>query len=334
MQHTAIWCATVATTRQERFTVRRKAQRNGIPSSHTDCGCSVYNLRTKFAEPGTVVTPPSSSPHRRKSSDIAVNSDVDVDSEDDEDGRTEPNTLPEFDLSYCIFCGVNSNTFDDNLIHMSKAHSFSIPYRENLVVEVPVLVKYLHLVIYGYGQCILCSTHRHTVEGIQHHMAAKGHCRLNVTDEFSDFYNLPDRVEFHADEESLRLPSGKLLSHRTKVASTKTAPQPVERRSRFGALPNTTSSSRNRSELTSANDLNLVESSSTQLSRLTKGDQQSLAHLPDHELRSLLADHTKSIDQARRAKHHAEVKLSKAENTILMGNFRADTSKRFQGPWG
>lgn len=305
--------------------------------SNANCGCSVYNLRVKVAEPGTVVTPPNASPRRRKSPETASNSDVDADtdSHDNEDSVSEVATAPEFNPSRCIFCGVDSGTFDDSLAHMSKTHSFSIPYLDHLTVEVPVLVKYLHLVIYGYGECILCSARRNTVEGIQHHMVAKGHCRFNVTADFVDFYDLPDTVEFRNDEESLRLPSGKLLSHRAKTSSTKTAPRPRgERSSRSETLPATSSSLRNRSELISANDINLVESSSTQLSRLTKGDQQSLAHLPEHELRALLAGHTKSIDQARRAKHHAEVKLSKAENTIMMGGFRADTSKRFRGPWG
>lgn len=309
--------------------------RHSETKSNANCSCSVYNLRVKVAEPGTVVTPPNSSPRGRKSPETASNSDVDVDSHDDEDCTAELTTTPEFSSSCCIFCGVDSGTFDDSLAHMSKTHSFSIPYLDHLAVEVPVLVEYLHLVIYGYGECILCSARRNTVEGIQHHMAAKGHCRFNITADFAEFYDLPDTVEFRTDEESLRLPSGKLLGHRAKASSTKTVPRSGgERPSRSEALRASNSSSRNRSELISTNDLNLVEASSTQLSRLTKGDQQSLAHLPEHELRALLAGHTKSVDQARRAKHNADVKLSKAENTIMMGGFRADTSKRFRGPWG
>lgn len=332
MQCTAIQSSTVAETRKERLTVCSEAQPNEY---NANCGCSVYNLRVKVAEPGTVVTPPNSSPRRRKSPETASNSEFDVNSHDDAEGYAELTTTPEFSPSCCLFCGVDCGTFDDSLAHMSKTHSFSIPYLGHLTVEISVLVEYLHLVIYGYGECILCSTHRNTVEGVQHHMAAKGHCRFNVTADLIDFYNLPDTVELRADQESMRLPSGKILSHRAKASSTRTVTRSGgEQRLRSEALPATSSSSRNRSELISANDVNLVESSSTQLSRLTKGDQQSLAHLPEHELRALLAGHTKSIDQARRAKHHAEVKLSKAENTILMGGFRADTSKRFRGPWG
>jgi pre-60S factor REI1 len=251
-----------------------------------------------------------------------------------DDGDTELSAEPEINSKQCLFCGAENSTVDDNLAHMSKAHGFDIPYQDNLIVDLETLVGYLHLVIYGYAECILCAARRSTVEGIQHHMTAKGHCRFNVASDIAEFYSIPAPA-YHADEESLRLPSGKLLSHRTRatgLAALRTARQPVERRPETTALSLATPT--HKSELVPTQDHDTTAPSNTQLSRLTRGDQQSLAHLLDHEVRSLLATSARHIDQSRREEKQAQLKLEKAGNITLMAHFRADTSKRFRGPWG
>ncbi|KND92904.1 Zinc finger protein [Tolypocladium ophioglossoides CBS 100239] len=302
---------------------------------HAKSDWHVYNLRVRVAEPGTVVLPPSASPSTERGVDAESNTHLDDESDDEsDDGDTELSAEPEFKSQQCLFCGAENGTFDDNLAHMSKAHSFTIPYQDYLTVDLETLVGYLHLVIHGYGECILCAARRSTVEGIQHHMTAKGHCRFNVASDIAEFYEIP-ASGYHADEESLRLPSGKLLSHRTRAAgpaASRTARQSVERRPEPTTLPLATPTQE--SELVPTQDNNATAASCTQLSRLTRGDQQNLAHLPDHEVRSLLATGVRHIDQSRREEKRAQLKLEKAGNTTLTAHFRADTSKRFRGPWG
>ncbi|PNY29787.1 Zinc finger protein [Tolypocladium capitatum] len=298
---------------------------------HAKSDWHVYNLRMRVAEPGTVVLPPSASPSTERAVDAESNTPLDDESND---GDTELSAEPEFNSEQCLFCGAENTTFDDNLAHMSKAHSFAIPYQDYLIVDLETLVGYLHLVIYGHGECILCAVRRSTVEGVQHHMTAKGHCRFNVASDIAEFYKIPAPA-YHADEESLRLPSGKLLSHRTRAtgpAASRTTRQSVERCLEPTTLPLATPTSE--SELVPTQVNNTTAASCTQLSRLTRGDQKSLAHLPDNELRSLLATSARHIDQSRREEKHAQLKLEKAGNTTLTARFRADTSKRFRGPWG
>ena len=285
----------------------------------------------RVAGPGVVVSPPPASPSTEAAEDVETSTL----SEDESDGGdTELSEEPEFNSVQCLFCGMENDTFDGNLAHMSKAHSFAIPYQDNLTVDVETLARYLHLTIYGYGECILCATRRSTVEGIQHHMTAKGHCRFSVSSDIAKLYDIPV-PEYHADEESLRLPSGKLLSHRTRAtgpAASRTARQSTERRLEPTKFPSATP--RHDPELVPTQDNTPPAASCTQLSRLTQGDQQSLAHLPNHEVRSLLATNARHIDQSRREEKHAQLRLEKAGNLTLTAHFRADTSKRFRGPWG
>ncbi|KAH6611077.1 Zinc finger protein [Trichoderma cornu-damae] len=299
---------------------------------HAKSDWHVYNLRMRVAEPGAVITPPSASPNTEPVVD--AESDARFHDESD-DGDAALSVEPEFNPDQCLFCGAENGTFGDNLAHMSKAHSFAIPHRERLTVDLETLVAYLHLVIYGYGECILCAARRSTVEGIQHHMVAKGHCRFNVASDIGELYEIPE-LEYQADEESLRLPSGKLLSRRTQAtlpaASWRTARQSAERRREPTALPPATSA--HGSELVPAQDNDTTAPSRTQLSRLSRGDQQSLAHLPDHQVRSLLAASARHIEQSRREEKQAQLKLAEAGNITLTAHFRQDTSKRFRGPWG
>jgi len=288
----------------------------------------------RVAEPGTVITPPSASP---PSAERAPDAQSGTDSDEaSEDGDTGLSAEPEFDAKQCLFCAAESSTMDDSLAHMSKAHSFAVPFPEHLTVDLETLLRYLHLVVYGNGECILCAARRRTVEGIQQHMTAKGHCRFEVVSEVAGFYNLP-APGYHVDEESLRLPSGKLLGHRTRgagpAAPTRTARQAAERRPESTAASMLATSSR-APEPSPAQEEDAAPTSSTQLSRLARGDQQSLASLPDHEVRSLLATTARHIDQSRREEKDAQLRLAEAGNTTLMAHFRADTSKRFRGPWG
>lgn len=305
----------------------------------------------KIAEPGAFILLPSAShntkiiasPKAENAVDLEDTADLhesevdgDIDSDVDVNGGTELSAEPEFNPEQCLFCGEKNEDFGANLEHMSKSHSFTIPQPAYLIVEPETLVGYLHLVIHGYGECILCAARRSTVEGIQHHMTAKGHCRFNVASDLAEFYDVPS-LEYQAGNESLRLPSGRLVSHRTgptRSALARIARQSAERHLE-GSTTSELATQSNESELVpTQNDENPPAAPSTQLSQLSRGDQQSLAHLPDHEVRSLLATSARAIDQSRREEQHSQLGLGQAGNTTLTGHFRMDTSKRFRGPWG
>lgn len=224
---------------------------------------------------------------------------------------------------------------------MAKAHSFVVPYQDHLTADLETLLWYLHLVIYGHRECILCGTRCSTVEGIQHHMTAKGHCRFNLSSGTAEFYDFAPSechdlgVSVRADDDSLRLPSGKHLSRRAQSsgpAAPRKAHKAAERRPGSTTLPSATPI--RGSELATAQTNNTPAASCAQLARLSRGDQRSLAHLPSHEVRSLIALSARHVDQSRRQETHEKLKLETAGNITLTAHFRHDTSKRFRGPWG
>ncbi|KAL7930221.1 C2H2 type zinc-finger domain-containing protein [Trichoderma chlorosporum] len=295
---------------------------------HAKSDWHIYNLRVRVAEPGIIVPQPSSSSSPKRVVEEMSKSYLDYESNDD---NSEPSEGPKFNPGQCLFCGTKNDTFDDNVAHMLKKHGFAIPREDDLIVEPASLIGYLHLVIYRYGECILCGTYRSTVEGIQHHMTAKGHCRFNITSDIAEFYDIPV-LDYHVNSELLRLPSGKLLSHRTRVSGT-AAPKAARQITRRPAEA---------AELYLATSAHLPESVQMQdnnttapsIPRITRKDQQSLSHLPGHEIRSLLATSAGHMDQFKREEKHAQLKLDTAGNTTLTAHFRMDTSKRFRGPWG
>ncbi|TQW01301.1 prohibitin [Cordyceps javanica] len=310
---------------------------------HAKSDC-VYNLRVKVAEPGTVLTPPSSSPRRQRSAGSSRHIESDDDASDAsgsdyEDADSGSANALHFNSHHCLFCNTESASFPDSLQHMYKAHSFTIPFQEHLTVDVETVAAYLHLVIHGYRECIQCGCRRRTVEGIQHHMIAKGHCRFDVASDIEEFYEIPSQG-YTTRAESLLLPSGKVLSNTTRadgpLASRRTPRSSTKRRMALTTLSSSKSSAQdNNCPPLSEHRSDIVQlSPGTELSRLSRGDQQSLAHLKDYQVRSLVATGARAVDEARREAKHSELKLSKAGNVTLMGTFRADTSKRFRGPWG
>ncbi|KAF5689988.1 transcription factor [Fusarium denticulatum] len=98
-------------------------------------------------------------------------------------------------------------------------HGFNIPFQEFLAVDLETLVSYFHFVTNTYRECICCGTRRSTVEGIQHHMLAKGHCRFDISPETEEFYELPRYEDALGDRKQnagdpVRLPSGRIISNR------------------------------------------------------------------------------------------------------------------------
>lgn len=144
-------------------------------------------------------------------------SESDVEEDDSEEDQELVAT--EFVPGYCLFCTKDSSTLDESMEHMSLTHGFNISFQEFLAVDLETLVSYLHFVINTYRECIYCGTRRSTVEGIRHHMLAKGHCRFDITPETEEFYEIPqyeDALGHKKQDVSdpVRLPSGRVISHR------------------------------------------------------------------------------------------------------------------------
>ncbi|KAI8666317.1 C2H2-type domain-containing protein [Fusarium keratoplasticum] len=293
---------------------------------HAKSELHIENLRRKVADLG-INTLPSSDTYQAPSSNHRSQSPNDKSSESDSGSDREVNQdeMPEFVPENCIFCSHQASDIDDNLAHMKTTHSLTIPFQDNLVVEPATLIWYLHFVIFGYHECILCGTRRRTVEGVQQHMLDKGHCRFEMSDEMMEFYDV-EGLNSHStqdlvrpDEDSIRLPSGKILSHRSQTASssrpritnqsTSTDQEPA---AIPGAPPTDALTNRGRKETAMA----------TQLSRLSVKDQQSLIHLSAPQQRSLLAQRKKELETARRSERRMRIRMDRHSNKATVEHGR------------
>ncbi|KAK1585588.1 C2H2 type zinc-finger-domain-containing protein [Colletotrichum navitas] len=185
-------------------------------------------------------------------SDADLSDDGPYDEDEDEDEDDDNDAAAAFAPEVCLFCNAHAGSFDDNLVHMGKTHGMFVPSREKLIVDLETLVRYLHLVVFGYQECLQCGTQRRTAAAVQQHMLDKGHCKFDITaqdSEFRDFYEdatgagdgggaaareggddeakkaIADAVEGAGG--AVRLPSGKTLAHRS-------APAPSRHRTKLG----------------------------------------------------------------------------------------------------
>lgn len=148
---------------------------------------------------------------------------------------------------------------------MSRNHSLFIPLAIDngslaLAVDLETLVRYMHLVVHTYHECLFCHTQRQSARAVQQHMTGKGHCRVDLEDggsEFRDFYESPQGAEDEGEDESsgegtpgssedegaegqastagggaapLRLREGGLLLSSGKLLSHRSAPAPRHHR--------------------------------------------------------------------------------------------------------
>jgi pre-60S factor REI1 len=137
---------------------------------------------------------------------------------------------------------------------MSRNHSLLIPAAIDngsltLAVDLETLVRYMHLVISTYNECLLCHTQRQSAHAVRQHMTGKGHCRIDLEDggsEFREFYESEARGESSGEGEStdsdeeagagpvggepLRLREGGLLLASGKLLSHRSAPVPKHHR--------------------------------------------------------------------------------------------------------
>ncbi|CAJ0627032.1 833_t:CDS:2 [Entrophospora sp. SA101] len=141
----------------------------------------------------------------------------------------------------CLFCAHKSDTFDDNITHMAKVHSFFIPEVEYLV-NIRGLIKYLGEKISVGNVCLYCNGRGkgfQSLEAVRKHMIDKGHTMIIYDQEddimeISDYYDfrssysdldidddnddedeLPKRNMIYQDKMELVLPSGARIGHRS-----------------------------------------------------------------------------------------------------------------------
>ncbi|KAG7406155.1 Core trichothecene cluster (CTC) protein 15 [Fusarium oxysporum f. sp. rapae] len=198
----------------------------GLPTwkAHVKSDGHVQRLQEKVHGVTMSSTPISSSKlslSRRQTRDEFKNSDPESESGVEEDDFDEDQELvaTEFVPGHCLFCTKDSSTLDGSMKHMSAAHGFNVPFQEFLAVDLETLVSYLNFVINTYRECVCCGTRRTTIEGIQHHMLAKGHCRFDISPETEEFYEIPQNEDALGDRKQdasdpVRLPSGRIISHR------------------------------------------------------------------------------------------------------------------------
>ncbi|KAF4947364.1 hypothetical protein FSARC_13985 [Fusarium sarcochroum] len=254
-------------------------------------------------------------------------------SDTDAENEVTDDAVPEFDSKKCIICPHNAQSFDESLNHMETTHSLKIPYQTHLTVDLETLIWYLHFIIFTYHECIACGTRRRTVEGLQQHMVDKGHCRVDLSDEMLEFYHLEGLKGYgtdtavSVDDDSLRLASGKILSHRT-APSNKPHHQtssPEEKHSHKHSLlsrtPSDALTTRDRKDAALA----------SQLARLSVRDQQSLVHLPSSEQRSFLLQRKKEMNAVQRTERKMRLKTERLSNKTMMKNFVNDVPGRANG---
>lgn len=281
-----------------------------------------------------------------------------------------PNMAMEpFTPGQCLFCPKPSPSFADSVIHMQKSHGLFIPHQQHLVVDLETLFKYLHLVIFGYRECIHCGTERTTVQAVQQHMTGKGHCRFDVSErdsEFSEFYDFsepedeagsdaesdgddtgleetvpsPGRKPVMADEDSIRLPSGKIISRQSTAQAGPSFTQ-LRRRNGNAALQLEHSVAEAADEegsgregpdsdtpdtrLLSRRERRERATMTYQMANMSANDRNSLMHLPAAEQRSLLAAQHRNAEKVQKEEKRRQSKVDRKGNKNLYAYWHTET---------
>ncbi|KAJ0160044.1 Cytoplasmic 60S subunit biogenesis factor [Colletotrichum tanaceti] len=275
-----------------------------------------------------------------------------------------------FTPGQCLFCPKPSPSFADSVVHMQKSHGLFVPHRQHLVVDLETLFKFLHLVIFGYRECIDCGTERATVQAVQQHMTGKGHCRFDISErdsEFSEFYDFsepeddtgsdvesdydtspgetapsPGRKPVMADEDSIRLPSGRIISRQSTAQAGPSFTQ-LRRRIRNAALQLEDSVAEAADEEGSGREGSDPDTPDTrllsrrerrerattthqnQMAGMSAGDRNSLMHLPAAEQRSLLAAQHRNAEKVQKKEKRRQSKVDRKGNKNLYAYWHTET---------
>ncbi|KAI9151470.1 c2h2 finger domain-containing protein [Paramyrothecium foliicola] len=312
---------------------------------HMKSDSHILQLRIRIAPEGTTISPlgahasnTSSSEYDELWSQSGPESESDGSEETErDDGFVESSDATvNFVKDQCLFCGIISDTLDVSLAHMHGVHSFSIPFQHLLAVEVETLIWYLHLVVYNYHECLSCGKGCRSLEAVHQHMLAKGHCRFDLNEEYSDFYHQTPEAQgaslIRPDETSLPLSSGKVLAHRASahvtLARSHTPREGQSRQQRTNDV--TPIDAAGNVELVTRQDRRLG-AGALQVSRLSSNDQRALAHLPQSEQRSALAARKQQLEKAQREERRQRNRVELLGNKALMKHFKNDVPGRSNG---
>ncbi|KAK1977260.1 C2H2 type zinc-finger-domain-containing protein [Colletotrichum cereale] len=262
----------------------------------------------------------------------------------------------------CLFCPKFSSDFTDSVMHMQKSHGLFVPSQQHLVVDLAALFKYLHLVIFGYRECLHCGTERATVQAVQQHMTGKGHCRFDISDqdseftEFYDFFEPKDDIEdvtkdngykanqkpLLINQESLHLPSGRIVSRQFPVQQGPSFTRLRLRRRTQAQSPRSVHSlvKLDNNERSSTLELDADTSNTQPLSKRAKRktaeatyrktnmrakDRNTLMHLPPSEQRSVIAKQQKCEKKMQKKEGRKQNKLDQKGNKNLYAYWATET---------
>ncbi|KAI4868637.1 C2H2 type zinc-finger-domain-containing protein [Hypoxylon rubiginosum] len=273
-----------------------------------------------------------------------------------------------FTPGQCLFCPTSSPSFTDSVIHMQKSHGLFIPHQQHLVVDLETLFRYLHLIIFGYRECIHCGTERATIQAVQQHMTGKGHCKLDISEqdsEFADFYNFfkpeddtegdieadsTDRNQeeratslsrnlLWTDQDSIRLPSGKIIS---KQSSAQAGPSSIQSRRRAwtsalqlehslepdeeeGPIKEELNSDVRDTRLLSKREKRERASITYQLTHMSANDRGSLMHLPASQQCSILATQQRQAEKMQKKESRRQGRIDQKGNKNLYSYWATET---------
>lgn len=229
-----------------------------------------------------------------------------------------------FISSTCLFCSNHSQNIDENLLHMSKSHNFFIPDPDHLI-DISSFLGFLTTIISDFHECLFCGTARSNKWAIQDHMKSKGHCRIDLEDEdeeWANFWDHPSDAEIEApgdegvnkkvaDDNEMRLPSGKTLGHRSRTRHF--------RHSQNRSPPPSSPSRQLQSNTTGSNPKNEAQPSASSSSdrRLTlrAGTSTSLIGIPELQQWALRATEKKTLQLETRARNRYQAGLERAGNS-------------------
>lgn len=274
-------------------------------------------------------------------------------SDESGDASSSEKAPKQFTPEQCLFCNETFELFDHNILHMQKSHGLFIKDIDHLVVDLETLVRYLHLVVFQYHECLYCHSQRRTAEAAQQHMIGKGHCKIDIQtpdSEYRDFFDFNanesgNQLEHSAatltrapnpESESVHLPSGKIVTSRTAgPASQKqqqhrsSSPTSALAKARLTTSPDASGTNPEPASLEASSqaltrgerrDISLTD----QLATLSVSDRQSLAHLPSPQQRSVLTTKKKQLDKARRAELRSRSRLELLTNKTSQKHFIED----------
>ncbi|KAI1736270.1 C2H2 type zinc-finger-domain-containing protein [Xylaria scruposa] len=269
----------------------------------------------------------------------------------------------------CLFCSNFSPNFDDSVVHMQKSHGLFVPYQQHLVVDLETLFKYLHLIIFGHRECIHCGTERATVQAVQQHMAGKGHCKFDILEqdsEFAEFYDFSepeDEAESDiegdgdesnqeevamvsnqkpllADEDSIRLPSGRIISRqssaqigpsstqfrrRTRTSASQLEYHVVEAGMEEGSSKEEHDADIPDTRLLSKREKREKATVAYQSANMSASDRTTLIHLTPSQQRSMLATQHKQMEKVQKEERRRQSKIDRKGNKNLYAYWHTET---------